>query len=231
MRNLLLKISTGDWTLFSGFSLVFALLFSGAGLFSYQHSRVFSHNARMASAEVVEMQDRAPVFQYQVDGNTFEYKPIDGPLAKATLGDSTTLYFNSENPSEVREVTDIRGKGQAESWLTMMLLSLSGIAWTLLGLCSFMRYQARRRSVGSSHGSAIETACTFVALEGTTEKAQTARRIRLICRWVHPETGEEWVLKSSALHPADLPPRLEVGSTLRCRVNFDDPAHHEVQVA
>ncbi|MBK7891587.1 MAG: DUF3592 domain-containing protein [Bdellovibrionales bacterium] len=229
MRNLLLKVSTGDWTLLSGVSLVFALLFSGAGLFSYQHSRVFSHNARMAAAEVVEVKDRSPVFQYQVDGNTFEYQPSEGPLTKATLGDSTTLYFNSENPSEVREVTDI--KSQTESWLTTALLGLSGMAWTLLGLCSFMRYQARRRSVGMSEASSIETACTFVALEGTMEKAQTARRIRLICRWVHPETGEEWVLKSPALHPADLPPRLEVGSTLRCRVNFDDPAHHEVQVA
>lgn len=183
----------------------------------------------MATAEVVEVSGQSPVFQYQVDGNTFEYQPSAGPLKKATLGDSTTLYFNSENPSEVREVTDV--KGQAESWLTFSLLVLSCIAWTFLGFSSFMRYQSRRRSVGVGIKSSVETACVFVALEGTQEKTQTARRIRLICRWTHPETGEEWVLRSSSLHPAELPPRLEVGSTLRCRVNFDDPAHHEVQVA
>ena len=108
MRKALLRISTSNWTLFTGFSLAFALLFSGAGLFSYQHSRVFFHNARVSSAEVVEMRGRAPVFQYQVDGNVFEYQPASGPLAQASLGDSAILFFNSENPTEVRDSIEVK---------------------------------------------------------------------------------------------------------------------------
>lgn len=229
MRNALFRISTSTWTLLMGFSLAFAVLFSGAGLFNYQHSRVFLHNARIAPAEVVEMRGRSPIFQYQVDGNVFEYQPPAGPLAQAALGDSAILFFNSENPTDVRDSIEMTTR--TGSWLTALLLALSGLSWLSVSLCAFMRYQSRRQTLGLTAATSIETACTFVALEGSADKTQTARRIRLICRWVHPETGEEWILKSSAVSPAELPPRLEVGSKLRCRVNFNNPTHHEIQVA
>lgn len=230
--------ASSEWTLLAAFSLLLALLATGASIFTYQKSRIFLHNAKKATAEIVEIKPKSTIIQYNVDGVSFEYellhnldetqgvKGAGSRLTSLELGDTISVYFNEENPSEVREVLSSELPTS-----TILFIFVAGVFWTGFGAMAFLSYQASRKFIGVNKTHVVDTACVFVALEGTSERVQSARRIRLVCRWVHPETGQEWLLRSTTLHPTELPNDLEVGATLPCRVDFENPIHHEIEVA
>lgn len=241
------------------FSLMVAVLFTGSSIFAMQKSRIFAASAIATNAEVVELVKEeipasspanhaanlsashdgekkafrlVPVFQYKIDGAIFERHAESrhlSPHASYSVGDTTTIYYNPENPSEIRDVL------KSESAITSSIFgTLASIAWIFFaGLSIYswrlMRREARRRL--EPQGTTVDTKCVFVALEATSERVQNARMIRLVCRWVHPETGAEWLLRSASLHPTALPVELELGTLVNCKVDFDNPAYHQVLVS
>ena len=235
------------------FCLMVAVLFTGSGVFAMQKSRIFAASAVATNAEVVELVKEeipssspslgksegtkpaftlVPVFQYKIDGAIFERRAESRHLsshATYSVGDTTTIYYNPENPSEIRDVL------KPESSLASSVFgSLASVAWILFaGLSIYswrlMRREARRRL--TPQGTTVDTKCVFVALEATNERVQNARMIRLVCRWVHPETGAEWLLRSASIHPTALPVELELGALVNCKVDFDNPTYHQVLVS
>lgn len=246
---------SSEVTLAAGFSLMVAILFTGSAIFAMQKGRIFATSAIATNAEVVEILKeklpasspsdddveprinsrpqyiQIPVFQYKIDGTVFEKRAEIrhlSPDASYSVGDTTTIYYNPENPSEIRDVL----KPEASTAPTVFG-TLAAIAWFLFAMFSIhsfrlMRYEARGRRHGP--GATTETKCVFIALEATNERVQNARMIRLVCRWVHPETGTEWLLRSPSLHPTALPPELELGSLVACKVDFDNPSFHEISL-
>lgn len=145
-----------------------------------------------------------------------------------SVGDTTTIYYNPENPAEIRDVL----KPEA-STASSVFGGLAAIAWFLFAAFSIhsfrlMRYEARNHV--SARGTMTKTKCVFIALEATNERAQNARMIRVVCSWVHPETGAEWLLRTRSLHPTMLPPQLELGTTIECDVDFSNPAFHTIAI-
>ncbi len=214
-----------------------------------QKGRIFATSAIATKAEVVEvfkeaiqapslapsLRDAAhrytfvPVFQYKVDGTIFEKKAEARYLeedATYSVGDTTTIYYNPENPAEIRDVL------RPDASTTPMIFGgLSAAAWFLFAAFSIhsfrlMRFEAYGRPQRAP--ATTETKSVFIALEATTERVQNARKVRMVCRWIHPETGVEWLLRSPSIHPASLPPDLELGSLVRCKIDFDNPTYHEV---
>lgn len=235
------------------FCLMVAILFTGSGVFAMQKSRIFAASAIATNAEVVELVKEevptssptrgktephkptftlVPVFQYKIDGAIFERRAESrhlSPNATYSVGDTTTIYYNPENPAEIRDVLK-----PESSLISSLFGTLASVAWILfagLSLYSWrlMRREARRRL--TPQGTTVDTKCVFVALEATNERVQNARMIRLVCRWVHPETGAEWLLRSASIHPTALPVELELGTLVNCKVDFDNPAFHQVLVS
>lgn len=236
-----------------------AVLFTGSAVFAMQKGRIFAASAIATNAEVVEVvreelpamsssvSDRSdasaeaparprflqvPVFQYKIDGTIFEKRAEARhlePGAKYSVGDTTTIYYNPENPAEIRDV--LRPDASTAPTLFGAIAAVSWFLFAAFSVHSFrlIRYEARRRS--NALGATTETKCVFIALEATNERVQNARMIRLVCRWVHPETGAEWLLRSSSLHPTALPPELELGALVTCKVDFDNPTFHEISLA
>jgi hypothetical protein len=246
--------TSSEVTIAAAFSLMVAILFTGSAIFAMQKSRIFAASAVAANAEVVEVVKEkrpasspsalggesessashyvmVPIFQYKVDGAVFERRAEVRHMSKDTIysvGDTTTIYYNPENPSEIRDVL----KPEA-STAPSVFGGMSAIAWFLFAAFSIhsfrlMRYEARNRV--AVQGLLTETKCAFVALEATTERVQNARMIRVVCRWVHPETGVEWLLRTPSLHPTTLPSDLELGTMVSCEVDFDNPTFHVVSL-
>ncbi len=243
--------TSSEVTLAAGFSLMVAILFTGSAIFAMQKGRIFAASAIATKAEVVEIlkeeipqsspglspRDEStprfvfvPVFQYKVDGAIFEKRAETRYLSadsSYSVGDTTTIYYNPENPAEIRDVL----KADTSTAPTVFW-TLATSAWFLFAMFSvhsfrLMRIESRGRGHSSS-GVTTETKCVFVALEATNERVQNARMIRLVCRWVHPETGTEWLLRSPSIHPTALPPELELGALVNCAVDFDNPSYHQV---
>ncbi len=231
-----------------------AILFTGSAIFAMQKGRIFAASAIATKAEVVEILKEevpqsspslspsdeskprfvfVPVFQYKVDGAIFERRAETRHLsadAAYSVGDTTTIYYNPENPSEIRDVL----KADASTAPTVFW-TLATVAWFLFAMFSIhsfrlMRIESRGRGA-TAVGVTTETKCVFVALEATNERVQNARMIRLVCRWVHPETGTEWLLRSPSIHPTALPPELELGALVTCSVDFDNPSYHQVMLS
>lgn len=172
-----------------------------------------------------------PVFQYRVNGTVFEHR-ADGHNLSAgrtySVGDTTTIYYNPENPAEIRDI--LSSEATTAPTVFGFLASIAWFLFAMFTLHSFRlaKFESRRRA---AHRNIVtETKCTFIALEATNERVQNARLVRIVCRWVHPETGTEWLLRSSSLHPTALPAELELGSLISCKVDFDNPAFHEISL-
>lgn len=217
-----------------------------------QKNRIFAASAIAAKAEVVEVvKERrpasspvasqkqletpesqyvmVPVFQYKVDGAVFERRAEVRHMKVDTVysvGDTTTIYYNPENPSEIRDV--LKPEASTAPSVFGGLAAISWFLFTAFSIHSFrlMRYEARNRV--AVQGTMIKTKCAFIALESTSERVQNARMIRVVCRWIHPETGVEWLLRTPSLHPTMLPSDLELGSMITCEVDFDNPTFHVV---
>lgn len=228
-----------------------AVLFTGSTIFSMQKGRIFATAAIATKAEVVEVLKeelpahsssvadtapkarfiKIPVFQYKIDGTVFERRAEIrhlAPDAKYSVGDTTTIYYNPENPAEIREVLKPDTSTAATTFG-----AFAAVSWFLFAAFSIhsfrlVRIESQRRR--DALGATTDTQCVFVALEATNERVQNARMIRLVCRWVHPETGHEWLLRSPSLHPTALPPDLELGALISCKVDFDNPTFHEVSL-
>lgn len=234
-----------------------AILFTGSAIFAMQKGRIFAASAIATKAEVVEIlkEERpvsspakipndgeaptlaeskfilVPVFQYKIDGAIFEKRAEPRyltPDATYSVGDTTTIYYNPENPSEIRDVLK-----PETSTAPVVFGGLSAFAWFMFAAFSIhsfrvMRFEARgrRRVVPAT----TETKCVFIALEATNERVQNARMIRLVCRWIHPETGVEWLIRSPNFHPTLVPADLELGALVTCKIDFDNPSYHEVLV-
>jgi hypothetical protein len=245
--------NSGEMALLAGLCLVAAVALTGISVFSMQRARIFANSAVAAQAEVVEMlkepreataDDPArfqliPVFQYKVAGTVFEHRLADR-RSEYSVGDTTTIYYNPENPSEIRDVL----KPESTRWPTI----IGGVAlvfWAfsagllVLSIRSVRRasreHQMKLDGINGSNGhsmvnlaSAVRTACVFVALEATAERSQNSRMIRLVCRWTHPESGREHILRSANFHPTKLPTGLELGMMVPCLVDFDYPELHDV---
>lgn len=232
-----------------------AILFSGSAIFSVQKARIFSNSAIATNAEVVEIlkeeqpaasssrapgtrdsaEERAarfvmvPVFQYKVDGTIFERRAEPRYISSDvtySVGDTTTIYYNPENPADIRDV--LRSETSSASTVFASLAAISWFLFTAFSIHSFrlMRFEARGRK--PKPAQLTETKCVFIALEATNERVQSARLIRLVCRWIHPETGAEWLLRSPSIHPTELPSELELGAIVGCKIDFDNPQLHEV---
>jgi hypothetical protein len=227
-----------------------AILFTGSAIFAVQKNRIFATSAVATNAEVVEIQKErrpetspklaaeessdskfvtVPVFQYKVDGAVFERRAeprYNSADVSYSVGDTTVIYYNPENPSEVRDVL----RPDASTAPTL-LGGIAAIAWFLFAAFSIhsfriLRFEARGRK--PTNNAMTETKSIFIALEATNERLRGARQIRLVCRWVHPETGVEHLLRSASIHPTELPPDLELGALISCKLDFDNPMHHEV---
>ena len=188
--------------------------------------------AMVADSPEIKKLDRfmmIPVFQYKVDGAVFERRAEPrylAPEASYSVGDTTTIYYNPENPSEIRDVLK-----PETSTAPMVFGALAAVAWFLFAAFSIhsfrvMRFEARGRR--QKPGVTTETKCVFIALEATNERVQSARMIRMVCRWIHPETGIEYLIRSPNIHPTALPADLELGTLVSCKVDFDNPGFHEV---
>ncbi|MDZ4081450.1 MAG: DUF3592 domain-containing protein [Bdellovibrionales bacterium] len=246
IRETLENRTSGELALTAGLALVAAVMCTGLSVFSLQKSRIFANSAVAASAEVVEIIKEpvpsesgrpahilVPVFQYKVAGTVFERRLIGAPT-NYSVGDTTTIYYNPENPAEIRDAL------KAES--TTMASVFGGFAAASWALFAFLLVQsiravrhARRVLEMRLDGQPIgqmrdltKTKCIFIALEATTERVQSARLIRLVCKWIHPETGVEHLLRSASFHPTSLPRSLELGMMVSCSVDFDSPNFHEV---
>lgn len=248
IRETLTNRTSGELALLAGLALVAAVMCTGLSVFSLQKSRIFANSAVAASAEVVEITKEAmpsetgrpahimvPVFQYKVAGTVFERRLVGGPTSYS-VGDTTTIYYNPENPAEIRDAL------KAES--TTMASAFGGIAtgsWALFAFLLVQSIRAVRRvrrelemrldgqPAGQMH-DLTKTKCIFIALEATTERVQSARLIRLVCKWIHPETGAEHLLRSASFHPTSLPRSLELGMMVPCSLDFDSPNFHEVHL-
>lgn len=246
--------TSSEVTIAAAFSLMVAILFTGSAIFAMQKNRIFATSAIATNAEVVEVVKEkrpasspsisgpnansrqsdfvlVPIFQYKVDGTVFERRAEVRHMSIDTVysvGDTTTIYYNPENPAEIRDVL----KPEA-STAPSVFGAISAIAWFLFAAFSIhsfrlMRVEAHKRV--AVQGTLTETKCAFVALEATTERVQNARMIRVVCRWIHPETGTEWLLRTPSLHPTMLPPDLELGTMVSCDVDFDNPNFHVVSL-
>jgi hypothetical protein len=236
----------------AGLCLVVAMLFTGVSVFTFQKSQIFAISALPTTAEVVEILKEellpqtnssnterslathvnVPVFQYKIDGVIFEQRADTRYLSESvsySVGDTTTIYYNPENPSDIRAVLT----PSHSSTLATIFTVFAGVTWLLFSaflVRSLKQLRAdERQPFAQSHSfSGTDTVCTLVALEATSERIQNARMIRLVCRWIHPDTGAEWLLRSVSFHPTALPTNLELGMRLPCKVNFDNPDHHEI---
>jgi hypothetical protein len=243
--------TSSEVTLAAGFSLMVAILFSGSAIFSVQKGRIFATSAIAANAEVVEIlkEERpvsspstlsaqiepksgfvmVPVFQYKVDGAVFERRAEPRYLAANvtySVGDTTIIYYNPENPSEIRDILK-----SDTSTAPTVFGGLAAIAWFLFAAFSLHSFRLMRFEAGDRKPVAApmtETKCLFIALEATNERVRSARMIRLVCRWIHPETGVECLLRSTSIHPTEIPPDLELGAMINCKIDFDNPQFHEV---
>ncbi len=230
-----------------------AILFSGSAIFSVQKGRIFATSAVATNAEVVEIlkeekpassptafsdevtlakTDRfnmVPVFQYKVDGAVFERRAEPRYLASDvsySVGDTTVIYYNPENPSEIRDIL----RAEASTAPTVFG-GLAAFAWFLFAAFSIHSFRLMRFEAGGrkpAPAPMTETKCLFIALEATNERVQSARLIRLVCRWIHPETGVEWLIRSASIHPTEIPGDLELGAVISCKIDFDNPEAHEV---
>lgn len=231
----------------AGLALVVAVMGTGLSVFSLQKSRIFSNSAVAASAEVVEIIKEVipskdsgrpvhllvPVFQYKVAGTVFERRLVGAPT-NYSVGDTTTIYYNPENPAEIRDALK-----PESTVLPSIFGGVAASAWALFAFLLVQSIRAVRRSrrelemrldgrPAGSAGDLTKTKCIFIALEATTERVQSARLIRLVCKWIHPETGVEHLLRSASFHPTSLPRSLELGMMVPCSVDFDSPNFHEV---
>ncbi len=246
IRETLENRTSGELALLAGLALVAAVLCTGLSVFSMQKSRIFTNSAIAASGEVVEVVKEAlpsdsgrpihiyvPVFQYKVAGTVFERRLVGAPTTYS-VGDTTTIYYNPENPAEIRDalkpesntMASIFGGFAAASWALFAFLLVQSVRAVRLA-----RRLLEMRLDGQAPGPAREmtkTKCIFIALEATTERVQSARLIRLVCKWIHPETGAEHLLRSASFHPTSLPRTLELGMMVPCSVDFDSPNFHEV---
>jgi hypothetical protein len=246
IRETLENRTSGELALLSGLALVGAVMCTGLSVFSLQKSRIFANSAVAASAEVVEIIKEAvpsetgrpdhiyvPVFQYKVSGTVFERRLVGAPTSYS-VGDTTTIYYNPENPAEIRDalkaesttMASVFGGTAAASWALFAFLLVQSIR-----AVRHARRELEMRLDGQPIGQArdlTKTKCIFVALEATTERVQSARLIRLVCKWIHPETGVEHLLRSASFHPTSLPRSLELGMMVSCSVDFDAPNYHEV---
>lgn len=245
--------NSGEMALLAGLCLVAAVTLTGISVFSMQRARIFANSAVAAQAEVIEMIKEPreataedphrfrliPVFQYRVAGTVFEHRLADRRM-EYSVGDTTTIYYNPENPSEIRDVL----KPESTRWPTI-LGAVALMFWALAAGLVVLSIRAVRRATRehrmkldgllSNRGtslvnltSAVRTACVFVALEATSERSQNSRMIRLVCRWTHPESGAEHLLRSTSFHPTKLPSGLELGMMVPCLVDFDYPELHDV---
>jgi len=244
-----LKIRTsGELALLAGLSLAAAVLCTGLSVFSLQKSRIFANSAVAASAEVVEIikegvpseygrpaHIQVPVFQYKVSGTVFERRLVGAPTSYS-VGDTTTIYYNPENPAEIRDVLKPESTSMASVFGGTAAVSWALFAFFLVQSIRAVRH-ARRELEMRLDGQPIaqsreltKTKCIFIALEATTERVQSARLIRIVCKWIHPETGVEHLLRSASFHPTSLPRSLELGMMVSCSVDFDLPIFHEVHL-
>lgn len=237
---------SSEWTLIAGLALVLAVLFAGAGIFVYQKNRIFAASAQPTMAEVIEVTKETieterpsetrlvPVFQYKVEGAVFESRETregrSGAAAAArgdttySVGDTTTIYFNPENPSEIREVL----APDANRAPTIFSV-LSGLAWITFAISVLRATRSLRdAAVKTNQAATTETRCRFIALEGTRGHGDDSRMIRLVCRWIHPETGVEWLLRSPNVSPEKIPADLKLGTMIPCKIDFDDPTRYEI---
>lgn len=238
--------------LLSGLCLVAAVALTGISIFSMQRARIFANSAVAAQAEVIELAKEpiksnnvnhpsyqlVPVFQYKVAGTVFEHRLVD-QKNDYSVGDTTTIYYNPENPSEIRDVLK-----PESTRLPTVLGAVALVFWSLAAVLIVLSIRAVRRAhrekqmkldeLNADRGNKIDlsgtvrTACVFVALEATSERVQNSRMIRLVCRWSHPESGREHLLRSSSFHPTKLPVGLELGMMVPCLIDFDCPDIHEV---
>lgn len=246
IRDALENRTSGELALLAGLALVAAVMCTGLSVFSLQKSRIFANSAVAASAEVVEIIKEAlpsesgrpahilvPVFQYKVSGTVFERRLVGAPTGYS-VGDTTTIYYNPENPAEIRDAlkaesttgASVFGGIAASSWALFAFLLVQSIRAVRRA-----RRELEMRLDGQPPGQVREltkTKCIFIALEATTERVQSARLIRLVCKWIHPETGIEHLLRSASFHPTSLPRSLELGMMVSCSVDFDSPNFHEV---
>ncbi len=255
MLQFLTQRTSSEVTLAAGFSLMAAILFSGSAIFSVQKGRIFATSAVATNAEVVEIlkeekpassqtsafsndvtphsnSDRfnmVPVFQYKVHGAVFERRAEPRYLASDvsySVGDTTVIYYNPENPSEIRDIL----RSEASTAPTVFG-GFAAVAWFLFAAFSIHSFRLMRFEAGGRRpipAPMTETKCLFIALEATNERVQSARMIRLICRWIHPETGVEWLLRSASIHPTEIPGDLELGAVISCKIDFENPLTHEV---
>lgn len=246
--------NSSEMALLAGLCLVAAVALTGISVFSMQRARIFANSAVAAQAEVIEMikepreattDDSArfrlvPVFQYKVAGTVFEHRLADRRM-EYSVGDTTTIYYNPENPSEIRDVL----KPESARWPTI-IGAVALLFWALSAALVVLSIRSLRRSYREHQmkldgllttergtaianlSSAVRTACVFVALEATSERLQNSRMIRLVCRWTHPESGKEHMLRSASFHPTKLPSGLELGMMVPCLVDFDYPELHDV---
>ncbi len=246
IRETLENWTSGELALLAGLALAAAVLCTGLSVFSLQKSRIFANSAVAASAEVVEIikenvpseNGRAahihvPVFQYKVSGTVFE-RSLAGAPTSYSVGDTTTIYYNPENPAEIRDALKPESTKMASVFGGTAAASWALFAFLLVQSIRAVRH-ARREMEMRLDGQPIvqsreltKTKCIFIALEATTERVQSARLIRIVCKWVHPETGVEHLLRSSSFHPTSLPRSLELGMMVSCSVDFDSPTFHEV---
>jgi hypothetical protein len=230
-----------------------ALVSTGAYFFSAQRAHIFANSAVAIQAEVIEMAKELrqtgtnhvvayqyiPIFQYKVAGTVFERRLVDQKETYA-VGDTTTIFYNPENPSEIRDMLK-SDSSQLTKWLACMAM----VFWSLTAVLMLLSVRTLRRpfkesrrevagSLATSNGllaelaSAVDAKCAFVSLEPTSERARNSRMIRLVCTWTHPVTGREHVLRSSSFHPSKLPTGLEKGTLIACRVDLHRPELHEV---
>lgn len=242
---------TTEMPVLVGALLALAVLLTGASIFVYQKSRIFVASAKPIQAEIIdivhepvpreevplELAERSrlifrwiPVFQYTVDGAVFERR-LDAKAApigetadslRYAIGDTTTIYYDPENPSEIRDVL-----APDANLAPSVLAALAGFAWLVFGVCTIQTLRLLRRAAQTARTATV-TRCRFIALEGTRARSQRDRMIRLVCRWIHPETGVEWLLRSPNLHPSDLPANLEIGTMIPCEVDFENPSRHQI---
>jgi hypothetical protein len=238
--------------LLAGLCLAAAVALTGISIFSMQRARIFANSAVAAQAEVIELAKEktrsnkeysqadqlVPVFQYKVAGTVFEHRLV-GQKKGYSVGDTTTIYYNPENPSEIRD-----GLKPESTRLPTLFGATALVFWSLAAVLIVLSIRAVRRAhrekqmkldeLSAERGNkmdlsgSVRTACVFVALEATSERLQNSRMIRLVCRWSHPESGHEHLLRSSSFHPTKLPVGLELGMMVPCLIELNCPEIHEV---
>lgn len=136
--------------LYTGFSFITALALTVASVFALLKAKTFSNSAIPIKAEVIEL-NTEPVFQYKIEGAIFE-KGLSGYRdtrrsfqdKSYSIGDTVTVYYNPENPSEIRD--DLSPIPPAHS---IFLVSSTFLSWLFAGFLfvwSVHRMRADRAS-------------------------------------------------------------------------------------